>query len=456
MGLYLFLSTLILRPILSLVFLVFNFVPFVKKRLTFERKNFTDDLADYAEHIALKKSENGVAFLVSSEGEFEQVFPLIEATLEENQLVEIVYTSASVEKKVSSFVELQKNQNKKKIYCLRLPLMTFFPLSCLIFQSPLSWVKSQTIVFCRYDFFPELLFFKYLGRRLILVSATLKNKNPEGIRRFYLKKFYHLFTSIIPATARDQHLITTISQTKKCLAPFDFRVSRILSRLENSAENIRERFGLENFYFLMSEWKKKAGAQSLILGSLWPSDTPIVLSPSLLKFYAENEWSLFIFPHKLGDQEFLAHIKKTIEDSGENLDFKVIMKLDELKNLSEIKKRTIYFFNVGGILVESYQFFHLAYVGGGFERSIHSVLEPYMAQSRVITGTKTHRSTEWELINQDPDCIGGISVESSSEFLSALKASIQAKTTIGGSKNYQSLLQWNKGSIALLVREYFL
>lgn len=456
MGLYLFFSTLILRPILSLVFHIFNFVPFVKRRLTFERKNFTDDLADYAEHITLKKQNNGVAFLVSSEGEFEQVFPLIEVVLEENQLVEIVYTSASVEKKVSNFVELQKNQNRKKIYALRLPLMTFFPLSCLIFQSPLSWIKAQTIVFCRYDFFPELLFFKYLGRRLILVSATLKNKNPEGFRRFYLKDFYRLFTYIIPATAFDQQLIETISQSKKCLAPFDFRVSRILSRLEKSAESFRERFGLEHFYFQMTEWKKKSGMQSLILGSLWPSDLPVVLSSSLLKFYAENEWSLFIFPHKLGDLEFVALIKKTIEDSGENLEFKKIMKPDELKNLGEIKKRTIYFFNVGGLLVESYQFFHLAYVGGGFERSIHSVLEPYMAQSRVITGTKTHRSTEWELINQDPDCIGGLSVGSSSEFLSALKASIQSKTTIGGSKNYQSLLQWNKRSIVQLVREYFL
>lgn len=456
MGLYIILSTILLRPILSFLFQIFNFVPYVKARLTFERKNLRDDLSDYRAHIKGKNRDDGIAFFVSSEGEFEQVFPVIEVALEKDLWIEIIYTSPSVEKKVISFVELQKNQNKKKIFALRLPLMSFFPVDFFIFQSPLSWVKSKTVVFCRYDFFPELLFFKYLNRRLVLVSATLKNKNPSGFRGLYLKSFYQLFSVIIPATIKDQELISTISQSKKCQAPFDFRVSRILSRLEKSAENFRERFGLENFYYEMSEWKKKRGHESLILGSLWPSDLPIVLSKEAVAFYAQNEWSLFIYPHKLSDDEFIYAVKKLIEEKGQGLEFKLIMKLSDLKELKEIKKGTVYYMNVGGLLVESYQFFEMAYVGGGFERSIHSVLEPYIAQNTVITGVKTHRSTEWELINQDEERTGGISVGSSGEFLNALRVIIQSKTSIGGSKNYQSLIQWNKERINDLVKNYFI
>ena len=51
-----------------------------------------------------------------------------------------------------------------------------------------------------------------------------------------------------------------------------------------------------------------------------------------------------------------------------------------------------------GVLLEAYTFFGTAFVGGGHGRSIHSVLEPFLAGCNVFCGQKTHRSTEYDLV----------------------------------------------------------
>ena len=44
------------------------------------------------------------------------------------------------------------------------------------------------------------------------------------------------------------------------------------------------------------------------------------------------------------------------------------------------------YIDLAGILVEFYAFSKIAYVGGGFGRSIHSVLEPAVASKRCYVG----------------------------------------------------------------------
>jgi 3-deoxy-D-manno-octulosonic-acid transferase len=54
--------------------------------------------------------------------------------------------------------------------------------------------------------------------------------------------------------------------------------------------------------------------------------------------------------------------------------------------------------NLKGVLCELYSVMGHAYVGGGFERSVHSVLEPFVAGCKILCGPKVHRSTEVEAI----------------------------------------------------------
>ena len=60
--------------------------------------------------------------------------------------------------------------------------------------------------------------------------------------------------------------------------------------------------------------------------------------------------------------------------------------------------------NYKGILCELYPFFSHAYVGNGFGESVHSLMEPFLANCFVICGPKIQRSTEYDLISQShPD-----------------------------------------------------
>src|SRR5690606_11150334 len=51
-----------------------------------------------------------------------------------------------------------------------------------------------------------------------------------------------------------------------------------------------------------------------------------------------------------------------------------------------------------GVLCELYADLGLAYVGGGFEASVHSILEPLVAGvDRLAAGPKNERSTEFDI-----------------------------------------------------------
>jgi 3-deoxy-D-manno-octulosonic-acid transferase len=52
------------------------------------------------------------------------------------------------------------------------------------------------------------------------------------------------------------------------------------------------------------------------------------------------------------------------------------------------------------MLCELYQYFDCAYIGGGYEKSIHSVLEPFLMGAKVLCGPKIHRSTEYDYIHE--------------------------------------------------------
>ena len=86
----------------------------------------------------------------------------------------------------------------------------------------------------------------------------------------------------------------------------------------------------------------------------------------------------FLAPHNL-DQQFISNILSffnrgdvSIIDSPEKVEEEYINKVNIL--------------TYKGHLLETYTKFKLCYVGGGFERSIHSVLEPYLSNCYVLCG----------------------------------------------------------------------
>ncbi len=441
--------TLGVRPVFTFLFFLFKPLKFVKRRIDFEKKNPIDDACFYFDKIKNRTHhKTDFCFFVSSEGEFEQVIPLIEEVLlQSHAKIEIVYTSESVDRKIHDFQIVHKD----RVQILRLPLMLFFPVPFLVFQPLWNWVKAKNIVLCRYDFFPEILLLKLFGKKLILVSATIKNKKIHFLRRIFLKMFYPLFDFVFYASNNDKEKLDSFTLGKD-FPVFDFRVQRIVDRIAKREQKLIEDKKLSAFLQSINP------DQSLIIGSLWRSDADIIFTSENLQFFKNLSVSVFIFPHKLKDQALAEFVFKKVKDV---LPFKKIQSIEELQHLKVFSNDpTVYYIDIGGILVECYSYFKLAYVGGGFERSIHSVLEPYIAGSRVLTGPKTHRSTEWDLVSQDELELSHLSIKNAAEFGNYLQLYFKEKNQsspmakIETSKNYQSLLQWNNGKTASFIKQF--
>lgn len=382
-----------------------QFVPWVKRRLQFERKNQVDL---YSRSFRFDGKKADVTFEVSSEGELEQVRPLIDQLLAENLLVELIYASESVEKKC----ELLAQEYRGRLRILRLPVLTFFVSSTLGGCNFFRWRTGRVLILCRYDFYPELML---LGARqqvfFILLSATLKNKEHYFERFFsmtawYLKQIYAHFDVIVAASQDDEKRFLDIGYPSSNLRAFDFRVLQILKRLLEKEHKFSKIPTFPLFRQCLDHFPYE---RRLIMGSAWPNEMEVLRHPDFLKRIFAGEFLVVVAPHKLGEDS-LTLIKKMAQKYAEISGFDLPIyewgpKLSENEiheNFKIMEKKPgILLVSFPGVLCELYSLFGHAFVGGGHGRSIHSVLEPYVAGATVYCGPKIHRSTEFDLIKKN-------------------------------------------------------
>src|SRR3989338_2013583 len=113
-----------------------------RERFNFEEKNLIDSSCKSFKYDKLKAD---YAFEVSSEGELEQIMPILEVFLSGKKKIEIVYCSDSVEGKCIQLFKKFPHQ----IRLLRLPLVSFFPFSKKG-TSAYSWLTAPYLILCSY------------------------------------------------------------------------------------------------------------------------------------------------------------------------------------------------------------------------------------------------------------------------------------------------------------------
>ena len=361
----------IIRPFISVIAVVIRpLVPFIQKRLKFERKNFLESSAK-----GFKQAD--FCFEISSEGELEQVRPLLQAALDKGLNIEILYSSPSVESKCQFFY----SHYPENVRLLRLPLLSSFPVDFVYFRSIWGWVKSPVVVFCRYDFFPELLMLKVFGKKFVLISGAFKKTSWFKLQSF---KFFDL---VVAATNQEKEkfkkLLGSNSQVYSC----DFRVPRIAERQKNADETLAKKIQLTPY---IDKLRALPVNNKIILGSVWPSDLEILKNSALIEKVKNKQMHLLLAPHKL-DEDFSKLLKEKCQEIfGPDL-------VEIVNNESPYSGSPVVILQMGGILCELYSLFRASYVGGGYERSIHSVLEPFFSNNMVVTGPSISRSTEFDL-----------------------------------------------------------
>ncbi|EQC48478.1 hypothetical protein M899_1853 [Bacteriovorax sp. BSW11_IV] len=374
--LYLFVTVSLFR-LVGLILSGLSFLhPFLKTRKEFESRNNEEGCIPF--HRQGVRAH--ITFHVSSEGELEQVRPLIDSFIQRAKRIEILYTSPSVEAKIKRL----HAEHPEYIRYLRFCFLCNFRD-----WRPFNWITSEHFIMVRYDFFPELLLMSRFCERTTLLWASRKGKKEEFT--LYDKLIYSFFTHIVPATNKDEELFKKEFDTVE--HTFDFRVLQIDKRVQNAFAKLDEATLLPLVHFIEANFSRE---NRIVYGSAWPVDSASLSGEWISKIHSKEKF-LCLCPHKL-DEKSLDELITSLKEK--NVNYYLINKKTDLTHiLKEYESSPGVMINaVPGVLCEFYTIFGKAYVSGGFGRSIHSVLEPYLAGCFVFCGPRTHRSTEFDLI----------------------------------------------------------
>ena len=409
----------------------------LSSRIKFEKKN-SKDFKSFRED-GLKAD---YAFEVSSEGELEQVKAIVERLLQGNFKVELIYCSDSVEKQCRNL----KEKYSKNLRTLRLPLILFKPFGRTYVG---NWLTAKTFFFCRYDFFPELVFYgKKPDVQMVLLSGTMKNftnKSSNFIARKYYNYVYKSFDKVVMSTNLDKELVEKeFNLSEEIVESYDFRPIQIYKRIRNKLEHLHSNFpSFSQFSDYLQTFDK---SKRIILGSYW-NDEKVVTSEVVTLI--NKGYQITIVPHRL-DEESIEEIKESLNKTAPSVEIYEINSSMNQKQVEAVikdmkQKNGILILNLKGILCELYTLYGHAYVAGGFRLSVHSLMEPYIAECMIYCGPKIHRSTEYDLISQsNQDRIKLIEKENS--FLNEM-----LKTDIGTLSSMSSFKSYYEGHFAPLL-----
>ncbi|MCO4794784.1 MAG: hypothetical protein KC493_13780 [Bacteriovoracaceae bacterium] len=371
-----FVLIIIQATFVPLWYLLSLFIPSIRKRIIFENTK----QGKYTEKV-------DVLFEVSSQGELEQIGPILHDTLKEGKVVQLIYSSPSL----NSDIKKLSGMYPSTFYWLRLPLLTYFPIRTPFTSNVWSWSKGEVLNFCRYDFFPELLLWSFFHRAR-LFSGTLKNKKLKNVSGFYLRGVFSLFENIFTASDADLKRYKELGYLGK-VEFFDFRQIQIIRRLKIKCKKLK---------ILEDLLQETPITKRVVIGSCWPVEMDILSDRGLVDSIVKGEMKLVLAPHVLSS-DFIENIVKKIKDYAPELS---PLFIEDDGRLVGDTSSNIIISKLKGVLCETYTLFGHAFVGGGHGRSVHSLLEPYLAGCRVYCGPKIHRSTEYDiLMSESPEQI---------------------------------------------------
>jgi 3-deoxy-D-manno-octulosonic-acid transferase len=295
----------------------------------------------------------------ASLGEFEQGRPLIENLKKDFPGYKILLTFFS-----PSGYEIRRNYPLADCVCY-LPIDT--PENVKTF---LDAAQPTMAIFVKYEFWHN--FINELSHRkipLFLISAIFRKeqiffKPYGGFYRKVLRKIEHLFV-------QDEHsknLLTSIAITNVTVSG-DTRFDRVF----NTASTSDYLPAIENFC---------NGKPTLIAGSSWPEDEKLLAEV----FQQQQDWKLIIAPHETNTSN--------IERLEKLMSFKSSCRFSQLHTGSLEKNHDVLIIDTIGHLSKIYRYGTIAYIGGGFGKGIHNILEAAAFGLPVIFGPNYNKFRE--------------------------------------------------------------
>lgn len=335
----------------------------------------------------LQDNKNIVWFHCASLGEFEQGKPIIEAykSKYKNHKILITFFSPSgFEAKKNTacadwvfYLPADTRLNAKRFIAIVKPIKAVF-IKYEFWINYMKELKTKNIPFYSIStvFRKQQLFFKYnwWGKQLKNVTHfCLQDKESADLLHNIGVKSYSITG--------------------------DSRFDNVLANQKNPTENSLIELFCKN-------------RQTIICGSTWPKDEVL-----LIDYIKKNpQYNYIIAPHEIDNISKLQKETKGLLFSD----------LDA----SNMNKKNVLIINTIGILSNIYRYANIAYIGGGFGKGIHNILEPVAFGLPVIFGPKYQKSNEATALIEKK---GAISVSNYTELDSAIQSF----------KNFDTLISFN-------------
>jgi 3-deoxy-D-manno-octulosonic-acid transferase len=294
-------------------------------------------------------------FHCASLGEFEQGRPLIEKIKKEFPSKKILLSFFS-----PSGYEVRKNYDLAD-WVIYLPFD-----SATNARKFFDKYKIDLVVFVKYDVWPFYLR-EILRRKIpVFLTSAVFRANQFYFKSYgsFFKKMLQQLNSIFVQDSASEN-IAGLHGFKNIEIAGDARIDRVLA--------------IKNKPLPMEEVKKFTGDNPcIVFGSIYPSDMEII---SLVEKNLGPDAKLIIAPHQVHAHE----IRLLQQRYPQALLFRDILKA--------ANQRILIVDHVGS-LNQLYQFATMAYVGGGFERGIHNILEPAVFNIPVFIGPRYSKFPE--------------------------------------------------------------
>lgn len=307
--------------------------------------------------------ETYIWFHCASLGEFEQGRPLMELIRKQNPASKILLTFFS-----PSGYEIQKKSSCADVI-VYLPFDT--KKNAKYF---LEKFKIKLAVFVKYEIWPNIIaqLFKY-SVPVYITSAVFRPSH--WYFRWYGRFAKNLLAKVRVIFTQDVNSLKVLQGNglNNGLLSGDSRIDRVI-QIKNSIQPMDR---VERFLNHHS---------SVVLGSIYKSDSVVYL-PLLASL--SKEIKIIIAPHQVDEQ--------TIQFFQRSFENHVLW-----SNTYDIDSnhRVLIVDNVGN-LNRIYQYASVVYIGGGFDKNIHNILEPAVFQVPVCFGPMHHKFHEAaSLINQ--------------------------------------------------------
>ena len=351
-------------------------------------------------------------FHAASLGEFEQGRPLMEKIRQEKPEYKILLTFFS-----PSGYEVRKNYPGADIVCY-LPFDHYWNS-----RKFMKLVKPAMAIFIKYEFW--LSYLNQLKRRNIptyIVSAVFR---PTQIFfRWYAYRYRKVLNNYNWFFVQDQQSLELLKKFNYPNASVtgDTRFDRVFEIFEQ-----RKELPLVEKFLNRTESGKDI---ALVAGSTWIRDENILIP----YFNRHPEIKLIIAPHEINEQRIEAlksHFTRPVLRYSQ-------------ANENNINNADCLIIDCIGLLSSVYRYGNIAYIGGGFGKGIHNILEAAVYGIPVIFGTNYHKFKEARELTA---CRGAISVTDKDDFSLLMNNFLSNPDTIHeNGKNAKEYVTGNLGA----------